>query len=269
MKRLTFDPAWPESWRYSFPYDELEVWGGLANRGYVYQYAERRRHALELVARAQPPPARVLDLAGAQGNFTLALAEAGYEVTWNDLRADLEGYVRLKHERGTVRFAPGNAFELGFRECFDIVLITEVIEHVAHPDDFLSKAATLVPRGGHIVMTTPNGRYFRNPLPRFSDCADPSVFEARQFKPDADGHIFLLHPDEVPPLAARAGLELVELRVYTNALTGGCLGTGPLLKLLPRGLVATGERLTQHLPAAVRDRISTGLAALFRRPAHA
>ncbi|HMO66874.1 MAG TPA: methyltransferase domain-containing protein [Verrucomicrobiota bacterium] len=269
MKRLSFDPSWPESWRYSFPYDELEVWGGLANRGYAYQYAERHRHALGLVARAHRPPARVLDIAGAQGNFTLALAEAGYEVTWNDLRADLEGYVRLKHERGTVHYAPGNAFELGFRECFEIVLITEVIEHVAHPDDFLRKAATLVPPGGHIVMTTPNGRYFRNPLPRFFDCPDPSVFEAQQFKPDADGHIFLLHPDEVPPLAAKAGLQLVELRVYTNSLTGGCLGTGPLLKVLPRGLVEAGERLTQRLPAAVRDSISTGLAALFRRPAGA
>ena len=38
----------------------------------------------------------MLDLAAGQGNFSLALAERGYRVTWNDLRGDLEGYVRLK-----------------------------------------------------------------------------------------------------------------------------------------------------------------------------
>lgn len=221
---------------------------------------------MELIQRAVAPPARVLDIAAAQGNFTLALAEAGYEVTWNDLRADLADYVRLKQERGVVHFAPGNAFDLGLGAAFDVVLITEVIEHVAHPDAFLRKAGGLVKPGGHVVMSTPNGRYFRNPLPRFSDFPDPSVFESRQFKPDADGHIFLLHPDELSRLATAAGLELREVRLYNNPLTGGCLRTEPLLKVLPRWGVMGAERFSQRLPAWMRERLSTGMAALFRRP---
>jgi 2-polyprenyl-3-methyl-5-hydroxy-6-metoxy-1,4-benzoquinol methylase len=40
---------------------------------------------------------------------------------------------------------------------FDAVLITEVIEHVAHPDEFLAKTAALVKPHGSIVLTTPNG----------------------------------------------------------------------------------------------------------------
>lgn len=266
MRHVPFQDTWPESWRYSHPYDRLEIWGDLHHRGYAYAYAERRRHALELIQRAVAPPARVLDIAAAQGNFTLALAEAGYEVTWNDLRADLADYVRLKQERGVVHFAPGNAFDLGFGAEFDVVLITEVIEHVAHPDAFLRKAGGLVKPGGHVVMSTPNGRYFRNPLPRFSDFPDPSVFESRQFKPDADGHIFLLHPDELGGLGAAAGLELKELRLYNNPLTGGCLRTEPLLKLLPRSWVMAAESLSRRFPGPLRDRLCTGMAALFRRP---
>ncbi len=266
MRQVQPDAAWPESWKYSHPYDRLEIYGERHHRGYAYAYAERRRQTLELVARAAAPPARVLDIAAAQGNFTLALAEQGYEVTWNDLRSDLEGYVRLKHERGSIHFAPGNAFDLGFDDAFDIVLITEVIEHTAHPDQFLQKVGRLVHPGGHVVLTTPNGRYFRNPLPRFSDFPDPSIFESRQFKPDADGHIFLLHPDEVPRLAAAAGLEVLEQRIFSNALTAGCLRTEALLKVLPRGVVTLGERLAQHLPAGTRDRVCTAMAALLRRP---
>jgi 2-polyprenyl-6-hydroxyphenyl methylase/3-demethylubiquinone-9 3-methyltransferase len=267
MKRVHLEESWPESWKYSYPYDLQEVYGEVQFYGYAYAYATRRQLTLDLVARAARPPARVLDVAAAQGNFSLALAELGYDVTWNDLRADLADYVKLKHERGTIAFAPGNVFELGFDACFDVVLITEIIEHVAHPDQFLAKIARLVKPGGHVVMTTPNGGYFRNGLPRFTDFPDPGVFESAQFKPNADGHIFLLHMDEIPLIAKPAGLVIEEIRLSTNFLTNGHVKTEWLLKLLPRGCVMALERCTQKLPLAIQRRINTNLAALLRRPA--
>src|SRR5439155_10644657 len=142
--------------------------GEIRNRGYAYAYARRRDETLALIQKVAQPPQSILDVAAAQGNFSLALAELGYSVTWNDIREELADYVRLKYERGSLEFAPGNAFELGFENRFDIVLITEIIEHVAHPDQFLRQVAQLVKPGGHIVMTTPNGGYFLNRLPRFS-----------------------------------------------------------------------------------------------------
>lgn len=94
--------------------------------------------------RAASPPARVLDVAAAQGNFTLALAERGYRVTWNDLRADLAEYVRMKYERGEVEFVAGNILDLVPSDPWDVVVGCEVIEHVAHPDRFLEQLAALV-----------------------------------------------------------------------------------------------------------------------------
>src|SRR4051794_5492736 len=108
MRTPPFSPAWPESWKLSHHYDRMELSDPPPRIGYAYAYSNRRRHALELIRRVAPAGSRVLDVAAGQGNFSLSLAEEGYEVTWNDLRTELADYVRLKHERGRVHYLPGN-----------------------------------------------------------------------------------------------------------------------------------------------------------------
>ncbi len=266
MKRVELEDHWPASWKASYRYDLEEVYGQIQNRGYAYAYDQRRRATFRLVTEVLPPGERILDIAAAQGNFSIALAERGYEVTWNDMRAELADYVRLKQEAGTIHFAPGNAFKVELPNEFDGVLITEVIEHTAHPDQLLARAAQLVRPGGYVIMTTPNGAYFRNKLPKFTESSDPAAYESMQFKPDTDGHIFLLHPDELAPLAARAGLELEKVSLSTNPLTNGHMKTEFLLRLLPRPVVEGLENLSRRLPASLTNRLLTQLAVRFRRP---
>ena len=265
MKRIEPNESWPQSWRDSYFYDRSEIYGDISHYGYAYAYENRRRATLRLLTEVLSPGASILDIAAAQGNFSLALAELGFDVTWNDLRAELADYVRSKHERGQIHFALGNAFELSFPSLFDAVLITEIIEHVAHPDDFLAKAAALVRPGGYIVMTTPNGGYFKNRLPKFSECADPAVFESVQFKPNADGHIFLLHATEIEPLARSAGLTVEKIALFTNPLTAGHMKAEHLLKVLPRAAVFLAETLTRVLPDALKRRLLVQMAVRFRK----
>jgi 2-polyprenyl-6-hydroxyphenyl methylase/3-demethylubiquinone-9 3-methyltransferase len=265
VKRIEPEPDWPQSWKDSYLYDQSEIYGKISDHGYAYAYDNRRRATLRLLTEVLSPGARVLDVAAAQGNFSLALAELGFDVTWNDLRAELADYVRLKHERGKIEFAAGNAFELAFPSLFDAALITEIIEHVAHPDDFLAKAAALVRPGGYIVMTTPNGGYFKNRLPKFSKCADPSVFESVQFKPNSDGHIFLLHVDEIEPLAQRAGLVVEKIVLFTNSLTAGHVKTEALLKILPRGIANVAEAVTRSLPFTLQKKALVQMGVRFRK----
>jgi 2-polyprenyl-3-methyl-5-hydroxy-6-metoxy-1,4-benzoquinol methylase len=266
VNRVKIEENWPDSWKSAYPYDLEEVYGEISNRGYAYAYQNRRKQALRLLTDVLLPGARILDIAAAQGNFSLELAEIGYQVTWNDLRADLADYVRLKHHHGRIDFAPGNAFELNFASLFDGVLITEIIEHVAHPDEFLLKVAQLVRPGGYIVMTTPNGAYFGNRLPKFSECTDPGAYESVQFKPNSDGHIFLLHPDEIQTLAIRASLELEELTLFTNPLTNGYLKTALFLRLLPKSIITSVEHAVQRLPFPLRRKLMIHMAVRFRKP---
>jgi 2-polyprenyl-6-hydroxyphenyl methylase/3-demethylubiquinone-9 3-methyltransferase len=94
-------------------------------------------------------------------------------------------------------------------------------------------------------LTTPNGGYFRNRLPRFSECPDPSVYEAEQFKPDADGHIFLIHVDELAGRAQPASLEIVDIDSFTNPLTVGQVKLSLLHHVLLRGLVGQIDAWSQ------------------------
>jgi 2-polyprenyl-3-methyl-5-hydroxy-6-metoxy-1,4-benzoquinol methylase len=268
MKTVTYSENWPESWKYCYKYDLLEIYGSKSIPGYRYAYHNRANAALQLVSEYLPVngSTKILDVAGAQGNFSLKLAEKGYEVTWNDLREDLSGYVALKREVGEIKYRPGNVFDLGESNYFDAVLITEIIEHVAHPDDFLIKIKEMVKPGGYIIMSTPLGNYFLNKLPRFSDCPDPSVYESMQFKPNSDGHIFLLYEDELHTLAKQSGLEIKEIKVYNNPLTSGHIKLHYLLKILPSGFVGFIEKLTQNLPGSLRLKLHCGVAVALRKP---
>ena len=269
MRRVYIKETWPASWKCSYRFDLDEVFGEVSHYGHAYAYENRRKMTLRLLTDVLPRGARVLDVAAAQGNYSLCLAELDYDVTWNDLRADLAEYVQLKREFGKITFAPGNVFELGFLSTFDAVLITEIIEHVAHPDEFLRKTASFVKPGGYVVMTTPNGAYFRNPLPKFSECQDPSVYEEVQFKPNADGHIFLLHPEEVERLGACAGLQLDKFLLFTNPLTCGWMKTEILLRALPSATVEYFEEITQRLPRWLQAKILVHIGVRFVKPQNA
>jgi 2-polyprenyl-3-methyl-5-hydroxy-6-metoxy-1,4-benzoquinol methylase len=133
-------------------------------------------------------------------------------------------------------------------------------------DEFLRTIAQMLKPGGHIVLTTPNGGYFKNTLPKFSDCPDPSQYEIMQFKPNSDGHIFLLHLDEIEQLTYQAGLVVKETRLVTNPLTNGHVKLHHLLKLLPKSWVETCEKLTCSLPLTVKRKLHTTTVALLTHP---
>lgn len=247
----------PEGWRYGARWPPSH-------------HAFGRLRAL-LAARdsAHFAPCRVLEVAAGGGGLAASLARRGCEVVVNDLRAEqLEGAVREFVGGELLRVVGGNMFELSPARLgrFDLVIACEVIEHVAHPRDLLAHLKEFLAPEGRLLLTTPNGAYFRNRLPTYSEVKDFARLEELQFRPDADGHLFLLTPGELAGLAGAAGLGVERLHAWGTPLLSGHAGlrhlSGPLLTRAAYEL----ERLTQRLPTRGRERACAQLSAVLRRP---
>lgn len=268
MKRVFLNDNWKDSWKYSYPYDLLEIYNGAKTAkeiGYSYAYQNRSEQTIEFIKQYTKKGDKILDIAAAQGNFSLKLADLGYDVTWNDIRADLVDYVEMKRDTGKITYKPGNVFDTHFDHLFDLVLATEIIEHVAHPDEFLKNLSKLVKPNGHIVISTPLGSYFKNNLPKFSEFVNPSIFESKQFMPNSDGHIFLLHTDEIDNIVKKEELAVVDLKYYTNSLTVGHMKLSMLLKVLPKKVVMKIELLTRRLPKSIGEKIHINFCFVLKK----
>jgi 2-polyprenyl-3-methyl-5-hydroxy-6-metoxy-1,4-benzoquinol methylase len=120
-------------------------------------------------------PNRVLEVAAGDGALCACLAATGATVFANDLRGEalakgIEGF----ENRDNIKLLPGNCFDLDPAQvgCFDLVIACEVIEHVAHALDFVRHLKSFLSPGGHILLTTPNGAYFRSSLPTYAQIED-------------------------------------------------------------------------------------------------
>jgi 2-polyprenyl-6-hydroxyphenyl methylase/3-demethylubiquinone-9 3-methyltransferase len=163
-------------------------------------YLERIMTMMNTVTSLLPVGSRVGDVGCAQGNLALLLGEAGYRVDAYDLNSRFLEYSKKKWTRGDVSWINENAFQIAERGCYDCVILGEILEHVAHPDQLLKEALSLLAPGGYIVATTPNGRYFRNPLPSYEEViarGDAERLEAEQFGPGGEHHLFAYTIEEI------------------------------------------------------------------------
>ena len=248
----------------SIPHETEWNFGACSPPSYVA--FGRMRALLSQMQTSQLPGQRVLEVAAGDGALAAALAEQGREVYANDLRAE-QLRASLAHLQFGERVAviEGNIFDLdaGPAGGFDLIIACEVIEHVAHPDQFLARLRSLLNTGGMLYLTTPNGRYFRNRLPNFSQISDPRQLEARQFQPDADGHLFLLTPAELTHIAKQAEFGSVQISFSGSPFISGHAGFRALRRLRLRRACWLAERACMRLPRASRDRLFFNITAIL------
>lgn len=224
--------------------------------------------ARQLLAKT-PAPSCVLEVAAGDAALSACLAVDGHHVTANDLLEDnLRNSVAHFSNAADIHIVPGNLFDLDPAEIgkFDLVLACEIIEHVAHSVEFLKQLKQFVAPGGRILVTTPNGAYFRNNLPTYSRIQDFTALEKDQFKPDADGHLFLITPEEMKDIASSAGLVTEEITVWGTPFITGQSGVRYLTPMLPAGGWYALERLVQsYTPGLMRTLGSSMSVVLSNR----
>lgn len=193
--------------------------------------------AREKIEKYAPADAIICDVGCAQGTVALSLAERGYRVYANEIRADFIDYARMRFEHGDCTFVPGNFLDQGWSNKFDVVIFTEVIEHLVDHLAFLRALKKSLKPGGLMFLTTPNHAYVRNRLPRYGE-VNLDLWRDREFSADGDDHFYLFDRTELRSLLERAGFEVLESGGAISFLEAGQIRTALLWKYLPERMLA-------------------------------
>jgi 2-polyprenyl-3-methyl-5-hydroxy-6-metoxy-1,4-benzoquinol methylase len=97
----------------------------------------------------------VLDVGCGDGAISEYILKMGNCVT----SVDLPTVATLAHRRRVLLVVAGDAEQLTFASnSFDVVLASEVVEHLWSPSSFLDEACRVLRANGHLIISTPEGR---------------------------------------------------------------------------------------------------------------
>ena len=147
---------------YSFASGGAAEKSGLVLRVKEWLDLRNYRSAAELIGTERP---RILDVGGGVGEVSSLFVRQGMGATSLVVDPD-ERSIEVARSRGLEGFA-GTIEEFDSDKRFDLVLMLNLIEHVADPVAVMSRAADLLDENGVIWLQTPNfraldGRIFRH-----------------------------------------------------------------------------------------------------------
>ena len=98
----------------------------------------------------------VLDIGCGTGNIAIEVAKLGCRVTGIDVDKASIDYAR---ERNAPRctFLVGNAQDLKLRETYDVIIASEVLEHLKQPDKLVGFIGEHLHKEGFLFLSMPNG----------------------------------------------------------------------------------------------------------------
>jgi 2-polyprenyl-3-methyl-5-hydroxy-6-metoxy-1,4-benzoquinol methylase len=98
---------------------------------------------------------RVLDVGCGEGVIGKPIWKMGNYV----ISVELPTIATLAHRCGAPLVVAGDAEHLTFASnSFDVVIASEVVEHLWNPDNFFDEAHRVLRANGHLIMETPEGR---------------------------------------------------------------------------------------------------------------
>jgi SAM-dependent methyltransferase len=243
----------------------------------LWGYAKRLRFVREAIAEAfpqrDPGSLRVLDVGcgnGSQLALPLALKD-GFQITGIDPdERSIEHARRLAAGVVSLRLVQGRVEQLSDTELYDVVILSEVLEHMHEPVALLAAGVARMAEDGILIVTVPNGFgefeidswVFR--ALRLQRVVDALVRNRREVLGSTDnhesGHVQFFTRRRLRSMFAQCGLS-----VFREG--GASLFAGPLAGItLARSarFIEWNSRVTDRLPLA----ISSGWYFALRRPCH-
>lgn len=145
------------------------------SKKYEYSYANSNpghHHAyllsplLEMLSHGTLPSQqkpRVLDLGCGNGSLSHLIAQQGYEVV--GVEESESGFKEARLNFTNCHFIQASIYDLPyakFEKSFDIIISSEVIEHLLYPKDLVRAAKKCLKPNGRLIITTPYHGYLKN-----------------------------------------------------------------------------------------------------------
>ncbi len=156
-------------------------------------------HQQALAELTSMPPARVLDVGCADGQFLALAASAGHTVTGVDFSPeDIDASRRQGFEAYVADLSKDNALVAGNRR-FDVITLFQVIEHLEAPDLVFEQLGRLAAPGASLMVGCPSSRRYTRAFQH------PELVGASDFWDGPPQHSLRWTPAALEAFAARHG----------------------------------------------------------------
>ena len=193
-----------EDWNRTQPQGPAEVaaWYSRNARYYLYDIAQHHllyKHitytlALVELAGQHAPGGRVLDFGGGNGDFSCALARAGFDATYLDVPGEAAEFVRWRAERERLPLhITHDTAELSGP--FDVVFSLDVLEHLVEVKPMLNRWAALLRPSGWLILTYYTGATSSGPMHIDPGFDVPGYLVAQGFRDVKQRHVGLFSPN--------------------------------------------------------------------------
>lgn len=189
-----------------------------------------QRRQLKRMYVGKEKPGKLLEIGCGGGRFLNRMQRAGWTVEGVDFDPHAAAKVARKYG---IRVSTGELADIRYAgERFDVVAMSQVLEHVHEPLPLLNECRRVLRPGGRLVVTTPNalsqahriyGRYWRGLEP--------------------PRHLQVFTPAALEKCARRAGFEVIRIKTLSSESAG---------------IYRTSEEIREKEEAAGRQRSVTG-----------
>jgi 2-polyprenyl-3-methyl-5-hydroxy-6-metoxy-1,4-benzoquinol methylase len=108
----------------------------------------------------EPEKLKILEIGCGDGSITLPLSAFGGTVTSFDIDDTLVCGVKQEIEKrriSNISVLIDNAYTFAMNEKYDVVIASEVLEHLDYPEKVIANLKKHLVRGGYCIVTIPNG----------------------------------------------------------------------------------------------------------------
>lgn len=125
-----------------------------------YRQAEdlkRLGYIIDQITTLKRKPLNILEIGCGNGNICYQLAHEGHKVKGIDLDEASIAYGKSHFQHDNLEFEIKAAEDVVNGHSYDVIICSEVLEHLYHPEEVMKTIPLLLANEGLVIITTPNG----------------------------------------------------------------------------------------------------------------